>query len=91
VVINKNGIYRINAITNMPANTGLFIAASTGAVSRNIGWSTNNGIFGAVINNSIDVSLVSGNSIGIAYFASLASTIVGGTNQTITATYIGPN
>ena len=91
VVINKNGIYRINAITNMPANASLFIAASTGAVARNIGWSTNNGIFGAVINNSIDVSLASGNSVGIAYFASIASTIVGGSTQTITVTYIGPN
>lgn len=91
VVINKNGIYRVNAITNMPANAGLFVAATTGAGGRNVGWSTNNTIFGAVINNSVDISLVSGNTVGMLYLATVNSTIVGGSTQTITVTYIGPN
>jgi len=91
VVINKNGIYRINAITTMPANGGLFYASTTGTGARTFGWSTNNGVYGTVINNSVDISLSSGNSVGISYFASVASTIVGGSAQTITVTYIGPN
>jgi hypothetical protein len=91
VTINKNGIYRIAVITPMPANSSLFYASITGTYSRNIGYSLNNGIYGTVINSGIELSLNSGSTIGVTYFASVATTIVGNVNNNIIVTYIGPN